>query len=136
MTLIAGYIHSDTVHIVCDSALTMITNIMDKSPIIKNGYSSFGELVEFNDHQVVTESAQKIYSLNNSTLLAFSGQVEEGNGILEDLRIEISISNGKKLSSTLSDFFSKRKPNLTQYIIGFQENDKANLFIFDNKIKN
>jgi len=135
MTLIAGYIYSDTIHVVADSAVTILNDIMNETQKKNEDFNSFGEVIEFNDGSVITESANKVYSLNNSILITYSGQTEEGKRLLEDLRMEISISEKKELTEILSDFFLRRAPRLTQFIIGFIQNNNPTIFSYANEIK-
>ena len=129
MTLIIGYIHSDsTVHIVADSAVTF-SGHNDKEPhSLKT--NSFGELIECNDGNIVIESAQKIYIIQDSIIATFAGQSFEGEQILEDLKLEIKYSENTKLTDIISIFFELRKPTLSEYIIGFSENNVPKIFYY------
>lgn len=133
MTLIIGYIHSDsTVHIVADSAFTSIEKHGDS--VYNNGKTnSLGDLIDSVDGQIVTESAQKIYNIQNSIIATFSGQSIEGNQVLEDLKFEIKFSKKSKISDTISNYFELRKPTLTEYIIGFSENDNPKIYFYKDK---
>lgn len=134
MTLIIGYIHSDsTVHIVADSAVTSIEKHGD-SVFYNNGKTnSLGELIDNVDGRIVTESAQKIYNIQNSIIATFSGQSIEGNQVLEDLKFELKFSKKSKISDTIANYFELRKPTLTEYIIGFSENDIPKIFFYKDK---
>lgn len=133
MTLIIGYIHSDsTIHIVADSAVTLIGKQTDSSS--KNEKTnSFGEIIENFDNQIVTESSQKIYNIHDSIIATFSGQSIEGKQILEDLKFELKTSEKTKITDIISNYFELRKPTLTEYIIGFSENNMPKIYFYKNK---
>jgi hypothetical protein len=133
LTLIIGYIHSDsTVHIVADSAVTLLTK--QTNPSSKNEKTnSFGEIIENIDDKIVTESAQKIYNIQNSIIATFSGESIEGKQVLEDLKFEINTTEKIKKTDIISNYFELRKPTLTEYIIGFSENNIPKLYYYKNK---
>jgi len=119
MTLIAGYIYRESVHIIADSAQTQIgdlSGLEDK----EHGYSAFGEKIEVNNDTIVSGSAQKIININDSILVAFSGTVQEGKQIIEDIKIQHSYSS-LSLSDFFSDFFHRILPTESHYVIGFIE---------------
>lgn len=133
MTLIIGYIHSDsTVHLISDSAETLSQSVNEDSEGNEK-FNSFGEIIESKDGKIVFESAQKIYAISNSILLSFAGESFEGTKVLEDLRLEIKVSQDDKISETISDFFKKFKPQKTEYIIGFSEGNVPKIFFYKDK---
>lgn len=133
MTLIIGYIHSDsTIHIVADSAVTLIEKQTNSSSKNKRT-NSFGEIIENSYDQIVTESAQKIYNIQDSIIATFSGQSIEGKQVLEDLKFELKTSEKTKITEIISNYFELRKPTLTEYIIGFSENNISKIYFYKNK---
>nr|WP_315255641.1 hypothetical protein [uncultured Flavobacterium sp.] len=133
MTLIVGYIHSDSsVHIIADSAET-ITGFIENPNIGSGAYNSFGEIIQLEDNEIVLESAQKIYNVGETVLITFSGQVFEGRQVLGDLKFEIEIQKDLKISEIISNYFTIRKPTLTEYIIVFFEDNKSKLYYFKEK---
>lgn len=107
MTLIVGYLHSDSsVHIIADSAET-ITGIGANPNNGNDAYNSFGEIIQLENDEIILESAQKIYSINETVLITFSGQVLEGNQVLRDLKFEIEVQKELKLSEIISTYFKK-----------------------------
>jgi hypothetical protein len=133
MTLIIGYIYSDSsVHIIADSAET-ITGIKENPNIGNDAYNSFGEIIQLDDNEIVLECAQKIYNVGEAVLITFSGQVFEGRQVLRDLKFEIENRKDLKISEIISNYFAIRKPTLTEYIIGFSEDNKSKLYYFKEK---
>ncbi|HMB99619.1 MAG TPA: hypothetical protein VKN14_01140, partial [Flavobacteriaceae bacterium] len=133
MTLIIGYIHSDsTVHIVADSAVTLIEKQTNSSSKNERA-NSFGEIIENSDDQIVTESAQKIYNIQDSIIATFAGQSIEGKQVLEDLKFELKTSEKTRITEIISNYFELRKPTLTEYIIGFSENNMPKIYFYKNK---
>jgi len=134
MTLIVGYIHSDSsIHIVADSAETIDSIDIEKTDYTNESFNSFGEIIHSDNDSLTLESAQKIFNLNNSIIITFSGQVYEGNGVLRDLKFEIENSKDKKTSDIVSDYFIKRKPSLSEFIIGFRENNNPKIYYYKNE---
>lgn len=130
MTLIVGYIHSDSsLHIVVDSAETFLKH-KKESNIEQNSYNSFGEIIQLEDDCIVKESAQKIYNLAENILFTFAGEVYEGMQILRDLRYELNSTKDLKVSEIISNYFDFRKPTLSEYIIGFYENNNPKLYYY------
>ena len=134
LTLIIGYIHSDsTIHLIVDSAETIIeTNNKDLS-IQNRNLNSFGEIIEKKEDKIVFESAQKIYNISDSILVTFSGPVIEGNQVLQDLKLQIKVSNNTKKSEVISKYFDLRKPTLTEYIIAFSEENSPRIYYYKNE---
>lgn len=90
MTLIVGYIHSDSsIHIIADSAETIDSMDIERTDYTNESFNSFGEIIHSDNDSLTLESAQKIFNLNNSIIITFSGQVYEGNGVLRDLKFKI-----------------------------------------------
>lgn len=115
-----------------DSAVTLIGKQTDSSS--KNEKTnSFGEIIENFDDQIVTESAQKIYNIQDLIIATFSGQSIEGQQILEDLKFELKTSEKTKITDIISNYFELRKPTLTEYIIGFSENNIPKIYFYKNK---
>lgn len=132
MTLIVGYIYNDNVNIIADSAVTLL-NPPQSDKITNESYNSFGEIIQLNDEKLITESAQKIYVYDNRIVLTYSGNVYEGSQVLEDIKYELSIFKEKKIFDILNDYFEKRKPISTEYIIAYCENKIPIIYIYKEK---
>lgn len=135
MTLIVGYIYSDSVQIIADSAVTFLNSTHFKSVDDKLEYNSLGEIIELNDETLVKESANKIYVLNDSLLIAFSGLESEGILLIEDLNIFLSALSTKVTSKNLNTFFQLNAPKNTSYLIGFCQDNRPTLFSYNGKVE-
>ncbi|WP_432671831.1 hypothetical protein [Flavobacterium sp. SM2513] len=134
MTLIVGYIHSDSsIHIFADSAETIDSINKEKTDYNHETFNSFGEILHSDNDSITIESAQKIFNFNDTIIITFSGQVYEGDQVLRDLKFEIENYKGNNISNIISDYFLKRKPSLSEYIIGFREDNNPKIYYYRNK---
>ena len=131
MTLIVGFIHNNSVHIVADSVSTKIKNAYVDFHPIKN-VSSFGEPVISNDEVMIEESDQKIYSLDERIVLAYSGNVTKGSAVLADLKKALTGMANSEISDFLIKYFKIKKPQTVSFIIGYIEEGKSKMFTFDS----
>jgi len=130
MTLILGYIHSDSsIHLVSDSAETWETSNPEQVFPQKGGFTSFGDAIVFDESTVIEESAQKIYQINESILIGFSGDVLEGKGVIDDLIIKFSESHNYDVLAILQIYFDQNIPQKSQFIIAFQEKVEAQIMV-------
>ena len=74
MTLITGFIYKNTVQIIADSAETIGGQVEDSISTPNGHETSFGEIAQNNDY-TITESAQKIYVVDDKMKLTFAGDV-------------------------------------------------------------
>ena len=127
MTLIAGYILSNTVQIICDSAVT----IHNPQKNTSRSVSSFGDVVQNDENKEINENSNKLYTIKNSIICTFSGIATEGKNILEDIQILIKTNQKTSISKLLELFFKENQPQNTEYIFGFIEDEKPTLFYFE-----
>lgn len=134
MTLIIGYIHSDlSAHIVADSAenSSLSTN---KAKENLEQTNSFGEVINTDEKDdLITESAQKIYTIDGKIALSFAGQTIEGKQTLEDLRIFIKSDTTNSIYDKINNFFNQRKPINCEFIVGFTDQNIPKLYYYKKK---
>jgi hypothetical protein len=130
MTLITGFIYKNTVQIIADSAETMECQIEDSILTPNDRETSFGEIAQNKDY-TITESAQKIYVIEDKMILTFAGDVREGEAVVEDIRtLHSTFAN---ITDFLTVYFRQNIFAETQYIIGYYENDTAKLcYCYEN----
>ena len=122
MTLIIGYIYKNNVHLIADSILT--TNSKSE----KLDQNSFGELSEADEEFKTKECLNKIYVFGDTFAGGFAGVEKEGNDVLNDLRKYIEYFPNKKIRHLLKDFFINNKPENTEYLFGFTEDEDSYIF--------
>lgn len=131
MTLIVGYIYKNDVHVFSDSATKKgFLTTKSISPLKKT--SSFEEAPIINNSSIIEEADQKIYNFENKIILTFSGEVKTGQNVLEDLIIRLSLNPTWKVSDILTDYFDVEKPSNVSFIIGFYEESKGTMFVYQD----
>lgn len=125
MTLITGFIYKNTVQIIADSAETSEGQVEHSILTSNDHQTSFGEVAHNKDY-TITESAQKIYIIDDIMILTFAGNVMEGKAVVQDIRTLHSAF--ENITDFLTKYFSQTTFTKTQYIIGYYENNIAKLF--------
>lgn len=137
MTLIAGYIYKNSVHILADSAETFsIQGIKDITfpEIYKNSFQEV-PFVDTQKETLVLESANKIYNIKNQILLTYSGAVNEGEDVVKQIRYNLERQKIRSVSQLIFSCLTDISPIQTQYIIGGMENNRPFLIVYYNKVE-
>ncbi|MBN8653468.1 MAG: hypothetical protein J0L67_18715 [Cytophagales bacterium] len=129
MTFIAGYIYKNSVQIVSDSAVTGPKRPENHDIPNLIFCSSFRETVHISGDQAISESANKLNNIDGRILIAYAGLTSEGDGTLRDLILRFKVNFGKPISHVIKEYFAENIYKNSQYIIGFNEEDKPHLFV-------
>lgn len=127
MTFICGYVYQSTVSIIADSVETTIGPAM-RVPDDIHPVSTFQERFVEDGEKVVMESAQKIYNLRNKLIIAFSGDVNNGLRVIEELNY--LLLKEERVVMTVWDYFTALDTTDNDFLVVFMNQTTPSLYVY------